>query len=402
MSAVSTKSEIRNPKSEVPRRSDRIRISFFGFRISPRGVLRHSPWDALLVVLAVGHGVLLLTVPCLGVVAVGLWWNANTISHNFIHRPFFRSRALNALFGLYLSVVLGVPQSVWHDRHLAHHAGVPCRLQLTWQLAAEILLVLALWWSLATRWETFFLTAYLPGFMLGLGLCWLHGYYEHARGTTSHYGPLYNLLFFNDGYHVEHHARPGAHWTELPRQARRDAPTSRLPAVLRWLDTLSLEGLERGVLRSRFLQRFVLDRHERAFRRLLPALPAAPRIAVVGGGLFPRTLLVLRRLSPAASLVVIDQSAGNIAVARALAPPGVLFEHASYDPSLVRGFDMVVFPLAFTGDRETIYAEPPAPVVFVHDWIWRRRGASVVVSFLLLKRLNLVRPSEEPARGAQP
>jgi hypothetical protein len=27
----------------------------------------------------------------------------------------------------------------------------------------------------------------------------------------------------------------------------------------------------------------------------------------------------------------------------------------------------------------------------VHDWLWRPRGRSVVVSLLLLKRLNLVR-----------
>jgi hypothetical protein len=153
------------------------------------------------------------------------------------------------------------------------------------------------------------------------------------------------------------------------------------------------------VLRSGFLQRFVLDRHERAFRRLLPELPATPRIAVVGGGLFPRTLLVLKRLFPEASLVVIDRSEENIAVARALAPAGVSFEHASYDPSLVRGFDLVVFPLAFSGDRKAIYADPPAPVVLVHDWLWRRRGTSVVVSFLLLKRLNLVRPSPTVARS---
>ena len=28
--------------------------------------------------------------------------------------------------------------------------------------------------------------------------------------------------------------------------------------------------------------------------------------------------------------------------------------------------------------------------VLVHDWIWARRGRGVVVSWLLLKRLNLV------------
>jgi hypothetical protein len=355
-----------------------------------RGILRHSPWDALLVVLAAAHGAVLLAAPCLAVVAVGVWWGSNTIAHNFIHRPFFRSRVLDALFALYLSVLLGIPQSIWRDRHLAHHAGVSWRLKPTRQMAAEVLLVLGLWAALATFQGTFFLTGYLPGYALGLGLCWLQGYYEHARGTTSHYGLLYNLLFFNDGYHVEHHARPGAHWTELRKQAAGDAPVSRWPAVLRWLDALSLEGLERGVLRSALLQRWVLERHEQAFRRLLPVLGPAPRIAIVGGGLFPRTLLVLRRLVPDASLVVIDRSAENIGVARKLAPAGVRFEHACYDRGLVKGFDVVVFPLAFSGDRGAIYREPPAPVVLVHDWIWRRRGTSVVVSVLLLKRLNLL------------
>ena len=37
-----------------------------------------------------------------------------------------------------------------------------------------------------------------------------------------------------------------------------------------------------------------------------------------------------------------------------------------------------------------IYQKPPAPAVLVHDWIWRARGTSLIVSWLLLKRLNLV------------
>jgi hypothetical protein len=56
----------------------------------------------------------------------------------------------------------------------------------------------------------------MPGYLAGLGLCLLQGHFEHAGGTTSHYGWLYNRLFFNDGYHVEHHRRPGIHWTQLP------------------------------------------------------------------------------------------------------------------------------------------------------------------------------------------
>ena len=88
-----------------------------------RGAFRHSPWDALPVALAAGHGALLLLAPAAPVVAVGLWWNSNTVSHLFLHRPFFRSRAANRLFACYLTLVLGIPQTVWRDMHLAHHAG---------------------------------------------------------------------------------------------------------------------------------------------------------------------------------------------------------------------------------------------------------------------------------------
>src|SRR5688572_13098454 len=98
-----------------------------------RGILRHSPWDALLVALAFAHAALLLAAPGLVVVAVGLWWGSNTVAHNFIHRPFFRSRDLNVLFALFLTVILGVPQSIWRDRHLAHHADVAWRLRLSAQ-----------------------------------------------------------------------------------------------------------------------------------------------------------------------------------------------------------------------------------------------------------------------------
>ncbi len=356
------------------------------------GVLRHSPWDALLVSLALVHGAVLLAVPGFAVVALGLWWNSNTISHNFVHRPFFRWRWLNGLFALYLSVLLGIPQSIWRGRHLAHHAGVAWRPKPNLQMATEVLLVLALWAYLAIYHWTFFVAAYVPGYAAGLALCWLHGYYEHQRTTTSHYGFWYNLLFFNDGYHVEHHLRPGAHWTTLPRLVQRDATTSRWPAVLRWLDVLSLEGLERGVLFSTWLQRFMLRRHEQAFCRLLPALPESPRVTIVGGALFPRTLLVLRHLLPGASFVIIDKSTENIALARDRAGPDVRFVCASYNPDIVDKCDILVFPLAFSGDRTTIYRAPPVPLVFVHDWIWRPHGASVVISWLLLKRLNLVRP----------
>jgi hypothetical protein len=353
-------------------------------------LLRHSRWDALLVALALVHGVVLLAFPIAPVIAVGVWWNSNTVAHHFIHAPFFRSRRLNTLFALYLSGLLGIPQTIWRERHLAHHAGRAWSPRWSQSLVSETALVLAIWLFLLALHPRFFWTVYVPGYAAGMALCALHGYYEHARGTISHHGFLYNLLFFNDGYHVEHHAAPGLHWTRLPARSNAGTPKSRWPAVLRWLDALSLEGLERCVLRSPRLQRFLLDCHERAFRRLLPRLPNVSRVAVVGGGLFPRTVLILRRVLPRAEIVVIDRSAANLETACRFLGENLACIHARYDPTLVAEFDLTIIPLAFIGDRRVIYRRPPTAAVLVHDWAWHRRGVGAMVSLLLLKRLNLV------------
>lgn len=360
------------------------------FAFPSSAALRYSKWDGLLVALAIAHGAALLMTPTLALVAIGLWWNANTISHNFIHRPFFRAHALNVIFSWYLSLLLGLPQTLWRRRHLAHHAGMPGRIRLERALAIELGLVLALWIMLLALAPTFTLTVYLPGYLLGLGLCYLQGHYEHARGTISHYGRLYNLLFFNDGYHVEHHERPAEHWRHLPWRAAPRASVSRWPAVLRWIEALNLCLLERLVLRSKFLQRFVLKKHEQAWRWLLPQLPTKGRVGIVGGGLFPRTALILAHLLPEAQLILIDMSAKNLQTARAFLQMDVEMVNERFEAAARSDLDLLVIPLAFVGDRAAIYRRPPAPAVLVHDWIWRRRGASAIVSWALLKRLNLV------------
>lgn len=354
--------------------------------------MNRSTWNVLPVALAVAHGVLLAARPSILLIAVGLWWNANTIAHLFIHQPFFRKRWLNATFSFYLSLVLGIPQSLWRARHLKHHFTIEVgRERRGLKLASfDFVAVIALWGMLLLIAPRFVLAVYLPGFLLGLGLCYLHGYYEHARGTVSHYGRLYNFLLFNDGYHVEHHARPGANWRELPRHRASQTNASRWPAVLRWLEIVNLCALERIVLRWPALQRFVLNRHECAFRSLLNEVPPARRIGIVGGGLFPRTGLILRRLLPESRLALIDQSATNLDVARSFLSGDVEFINKRFAPEMSCDYDLLVIPLAFDGDRRVIYQLPPAPMILVHDWIWRRRRSSAVVSWLLLKRLNLV------------
>ena len=371
--------------------------------------MRTSRWDALMTALAAAQGVLLLAMPTAPAIALGLWWNSNTISHNFIHRPFFRRRSANALFAAYESVLLGIPQTLWRDRHLAHHAGVHRRTRISTELAVQAALVLSLWLAIASRAPAFFLSVYVPGYVAGLMLCAMHGYYEHARGgtSTSHYGTWYNRLCFNDGYHAEHHARPNLHWTQLPARREPAAHVSAWPAPLRWMEGFSLQALERLVLRSRVLQWFVLRAHARALRPLVAALPPAARIVIVGGGLFPRTALILRELLPAARITIVDANRANLERARTLlgsASGAIDFIHAHYEvmpwaatsgrpykEDDAAACDLLVIPLSFDGDRTAIYARPPAPAVVVHDWIWRKRGASRLVSIALLKRINLVR-----------
>ncbi|HWC97129.1 MAG TPA: fatty acid desaturase [Candidatus Sulfopaludibacter sp.] len=357
------------------------------------GIWRFSRRDAILVCLAGLHGIALAAWPTASLIAVGVWWNANTIAHNFIHRPFFRSTGLNRTFSAALSILLAIPQTLWRDRHLAHHAGASWRLRLSRQLIVETALVVSLWAFLALLHLRFFLLEYLPGYLAGLGLCAMQGYWEHAAGSpTSHYGYLYNFFCFNDGYHAEHHADPSIHWTALPHCAPVGAATSGWPPLLRWLDIRPLEALERLVLRSPGLQRFVLRSHRRAFQRLLPQLKTVRRATIVGGGLFPRTALILRELLPAAHLTVMDSNARNLQIARTFLGDTIECRHERYTNGGSLDCDLTVIPLCLEGDRAEIYRYPPSTAVLVHDWIWHRRGPGTIVSVVLLKRLNLVQP----------
>lgn len=364
--------------------------------------MRHSRWDGLLIGLSFAHAAVLLAIPSIPVIALGLWWNANTISHNFVHLPFFRSKTLNRLYSLYLTVLIAIPQSLWQASHLAHHAqGVGTRSRrrgsdsYPFQNSIEVIAILALWAAIASIDLSFLLTVYLPGYLIGLGLCYVQGHYEHARGAISHYGLLYNAPFFNDGYHVEHHNQPNVHWTRLPDYARPAAThISRWPAILRWIDVFSLESLERCVLRSATLQRFVLRTHERAFRALLPKIPEPGTVRIVGGGLFPRTALILRQMLPQARIIIVDASDANIETARAFLDDRVEFEHGVYEFAANDAADLVVIPLAFMGNRASVYRKRNRGATLVHDWIWARHADGAPVSLFLLKRLNLVQPCE--------
>ena len=260
----------------------------------------------------------------------------------------------------------------------------------------ELAVVGMLWAFLALQDFRWFAATWLLGWGLGLLICQLQGYFEHRAGTTSNYGRFYNTLFFNDGFHVEHHARPGTHWTELPSRSAKGAGTvSNFPAVLRWLEVRPLDALERFVLISPLLQRFVVNSHARAFSKVLHGdLSGIRRATIVGGGLFPRTAIVLQRIAPHIELTIVDRSPVNIELARNFLGSHVRFVADEYQPAHCADSDIVVFPLAFDGDKVAIYTNPPAPLVLVHDWAWRGgpgRAGGAVISLLLLKRLNILR-----------
>ena len=118
-------------------------------------------------------------------------------------------------------------------------------------------------------------------------------------------------------------------------------------------------------------------------------MPAKP-ITIVGGGLFPRTALILRTLRPNAMLTIVDASREHLDVARSFLSEAIAFREHFFDPRSDDGGDLVVIPLSFIGNRNEVYRTPPARAVLVHDWLWNRRGTGVRVSWLLLKRLNLV------------
>jgi fatty acid desaturase len=98
---------------------------------------------------------------------------------------------------------------------------------------AATCLSLVLFVIISWQWTLF---CYLPAFYLTLALVNVQNYYRHyganpanrAADSVSHYGRLYNLLTFNDGYHQEHHLSPATHWSQLP--AVRERNRARLEA----------------------------------------------------------------------------------------------------------------------------------------------------------------------------
>jgi len=339
--------------------------------------------------LAITYGLLLTVFPSVLLISLGIWWVSNTVSHLFLHRPGSQQGFLNLSFSLYLSLLLSIPQSLWRDRHLAHHTDRKPGFSPKPLFWVEVLFIAILWFFLFRNFPTFFFTVYLPGFLIGLLLCHLQGYFEHWRGTTSFYGRVYNFFMLNDGYHVEHHLNPDLPWQALVSAKKGEESESRYPPLLRWFEFFSLNFLERLLLERPWLQRLVISLHKQAFQSILPKVGPVKKVAVVGGGLFPRSAIILKSLLPESKIVIIDKNAGNLEIALRFIS-GVELRNENFTLRNQSEFDLIVLPLAFEGERKKIYTESLGNKVLVHEWIWKRHAQTVVISPFLLKRLNLI------------
>ncbi|HVX63621.1 MAG TPA: fatty acid desaturase [Pirellulales bacterium] len=227
----------------------------------------------------------------LGLAAISVFLmctNFQCTAHNFIHNPFFRSRRLNAVFSLINSLLLGGSQTLYRLHHLHHHkynndlpdprTGTTNDFTSTWRYGRppkheESIVSYALLgyfrsdfrlllrearrrrvlrnvaWELATLGAMLVVLAtinfrgllcfYLPVWFFGNAAAMAENYLEHhgaAPGnrqtdSVSCYNPLYNFVWFNNGYHQEHHYRPQLHWTRVPDVRRLLPPESQRRVV---------------------------------------------------------------------------------------------------------------------------------------------------------------------------
>ena len=212
-----------------------------------------------------------LLVPLGLLYSVSISWNINGIAHNFIHNPYFTSPLLNRALSWLLSVTMGFSQQFYDLVHHRHHQGNSDRPgedgdtvdwlsiyrhghdgqpESPWTytfcsffrddpklIFREIkkrnpfnawfgVFEIASWLGLLIAgfilsWK--FMLFYLPFYYFGHCLSYLNGYFLHYGGNpdvpiawgVSSYHRLYNWLWFNNGYHAEHHFRPRQHWTRM-------------------------------------------------------------------------------------------------------------------------------------------------------------------------------------------
>ena len=198
-------------------------------------------------------------------------WNINGISHNFIHNRYFNSPILNRAMSILISIDCCFSQVIYDYIHRRHHIGNSDKrddkgetidlisiyrhgrdghaenvwkftfgsffreqpmlvyreikahdpAEARWGLFEMGLTGVMLVGGFFLNWK--FMLFFIPCWYFGHCMSYLNGYFEHFGGNpdvpmawgVSSYHKLYNWVWFNNGYHAEHHYRPRAHWTRM-------------------------------------------------------------------------------------------------------------------------------------------------------------------------------------------
>jgi fatty acid desaturase len=214
--------------------------------------------------------------------------NYQCIAHNFLHNRFFRAEPLNHVFSVLNTLVLGMPQTLYRMHHLNHHRyssdyrdpltgqtgdfsslyrfskqpqvaeslwrysllgplrtdfrqlyALARKNRLAWLVVLETVALVVFYAGLAWLNWKFFLLYFLPVAYLGQAAAMAENHLEHfganpgdrRANSVSCYGRLYNLVWFNNGYHQEHHFRPSVHWRKVPQLRPQMLPESQRRVV---------------------------------------------------------------------------------------------------------------------------------------------------------------------------
>lgn len=234
-----------------------VSFSHITLLFAPAFVFDHIPWFGLI---------------ALGLVQAFLYaMNFQCTGHNFVHNPFFSAAWMNRVFSVLNSLALGVPQTFYKFHHYNHHAHnndvprhygrtrdcssiyrygkPPGTLEPLWSYAligplrtdvtplwreakkrgqhrmmlvetAALLAFIAAIFLIDWRYGIFYLIVLYAGQALALAENYLEHYgapnTSRLDDSVSAYSAWYNRFWFNNGYHQEHHYRPGVHWTRIP------------------------------------------------------------------------------------------------------------------------------------------------------------------------------------------
>lgn len=212
-------------------------------------------------------------------------------THNTIHSPVFKSRAMNRVFQAILTLTYGHPVSAFVPGHnLSHHKHTQTardvmrtsKVRFRWHLLNGLFFMAMVgpaimkgesnyfrmmktrapkWFAqlrveqivlygiyavlLYLDWKKFLVFVFIPHKYAAWGIitmnmlqhdgCDENSEYDHSRNFV---GPIVNFFTFNNGYHSIHHVYPGLHWSLTPAKHAEEIAPFIHPA----LDQKSLVG----------------------------------------------------------------------------------------------------------------------------------------------------------------